>query len=170
LLVGLDELGLRGVLLPTDAGGQHVVDRCLVTILLDVHGGRSDRPRLCRAVIKILLIDSPCAPDEVQTAKAHHHRMLESGEEHAHEADAAEVGDGAYPALKLVDGNAKQVPCDLLGRAIAQRRHGLALVDDEVSTHREIAGTYRNMILIVFLVLVQGKILIDILNVRGGLV
>ncbi len=47
---------------------------------------------------------------EVERTETQHDRLLETGEEHTHEADAGEIVDVALTALKLIDRNAELIP------------------------------------------------------------
>lgn len=96
--------------------------------------------------------------------------MLETSEEHAHEADAREVIDASYALLKLFERDAEKVPVDLcIVLTIAQRGLGLTLVDDVVLANLQIFGTDGDVVLEVFLVFVERVVLVDILHVRRTL-
>ena len=168
LLVGLDELWLRGVLLALYARWQHVVDRCLLGILLYAH--RTGLERAAVGSAQQLVIGSPLAPYQVECTETQHDGLAEVGEEHAHEAYAGEVVDVAFLLLVLVYGNTELIPGDGGLAAVAQRGRVASLVDDEVGAHLQVFGTYAHVILIVFLVFVEGEVLVDVLHVGRRLV
>ena len=160
---------LRGVLLPLDARWQHIVDRQLVVVLLDADGGCGEGAGLCGGIVEVLRIDPPRAAHEVEGGKAQHHGLGETREEHTHETDAGEVADAAHPFLILVYGNTEEVPREGL-HALTRARCRVALVHDEVLADLEILGPDGEMILVVFLVFVEGVVLVDILHIRSALV
>ena len=96
--------------------------------------------------------------------------MLETGHEHAHETYAGEVGDGTYAPFELIQRDTELIPSDGTVFTIAERRLGIALVYDEVMPYDQVFGAYRNAVLIIFFVLVEGVILINVLYIGRGLV
>ena len=166
LLVVLYELGVVGILSASDTWWQHIVDRLLIAVLLDIDRSRRHRTCLCSAIVEVLLIDAPRATYEVEAAETQDDGMLEACEEHTHEADAREVVDAAKALLKLFERDAEKIPVDLgVVLAIAQCGLGLALVDDEVLANLQILRTDGHVVLEVFLVFVECVVLIDILHV-----
>ena len=170
LLVALYELRLRRVGIATDARWQYIVDGCHVVVLLDVHSTDSHLTRLRATIVKTLLVDAPIATHEEQRTEAHHHGMLETGEEHTHEAYRREVVDGTHALLVVVERDAELIPCDATVLAVTQRLRVLTLIDDVVATYDEVFGTYRHLVLIVFLIFVQRVVLVDVLHVGQRLV
>ena len=96
--------------------------------------------------------------------------MLESGEEHTHEANRCEIGDASYPTLVFAQWDAELIPVDRLLLVVAQSACCGALVDDVVAAYLKVFGTYRHLILEVLLVLAQCVVLVDVLNVGRRLV
>ena len=96
--------------------------------------------------------------------------MLETGEEHTHEAHRCEVVDCAELLLVLAQWDAELVPVDGLCLVVAQLVGVLALVYDVVLAHLEVFGADRHAILEELLVLVERVVLVDILNVGCRLV
>ena len=170
LLVALHQLRLCGVLHTRDARRQDVVDRFLVVVLLDVDSAHRHIARVGGAVGEVLGIDAPLAAHQVETAEAEHDGFLESGKEHAHEAYGGEVVDGAHPLLKLVEGDTELIPGHVVVVAVAQGTGAHAAVYDEVLSHHEVFRTDGDVILVVFLILIEGEVLVDVLHIGGGLV
>ncbi len=96
--------------------------------------------------------------------------MLETSEEHTHEAYRREVVDGAHALLVVVERDAELIPRDATVLAVTQRLRVLTLIDDVVATYDEVFRTYRHLILIVFLILVQRVVLVDVLHVGQCLI
>ena len=169
LLVGLRQLRLRGVCDTGDAWRQHVVDRFLVVVLLDVDGTNLQRTAV-QPVGERLLIDAPFATHQVQAAEAQHDGLAELGEEHTHETDAGEVADATHTVFRLVEGYAELVPAHGFLLAVAQRSRIFPDVGNEVMAQPHVLRTDADVILIVALILVQRIVLVDVLHVRIGLV
>ena len=91
------------------------------------------------------------------------------GQEHTHETDARQV-DGALLAGVLRQRDAELVPLHRLATAIAQGDCGLTDVRDEVLAHLHVLRTDAHLVLQVALILVQRIVLVDVLNVRIGLI
>ena len=170
LLVALDELWLGGVLHTRDARRQYVVDRCLVVVLLDVDGADRHVAGVGCAVGEVLRINPPLSPDEVEASESHDDGLLEVGEEHAHEPDRCEVADGTHLLLVPVEWYSELIPCDIVSLPVSQCSASHPAVDDEVVSHDEVFGPDGDVVLVVFLILVEGVVLVDILHVGGGLV
>ena len=96
--------------------------------------------------------------------------MLETGEEHTHEAYRREVVDGTHALLVVVERDAELIPRDATVLAVTQGLRILTLVDDVVATNDEVFRTYRHLVLIVFLVLIERVVLVDVLHVGQRLV
>ena len=170
LLVSLGKLRLSRVLLTTDAWRHHVVDRSLIIVLLNIHSCCGKGAATGSRVVESLLVYTPFATHKVETTKSQYDRMLETCEEHTHEADACEVVDGAHLVGIFLKRNAELIPCGCSLIAITQWSIIHSLVYDIVFAHYEVLRTNADMILIVFLVFVESVVLVDILNVRSSLI
>ena len=170
LLVSLGKLRLCRVLLTTDAWRHHVVDRSLVVVFLNIHSSCGKGAATRSGVVESLLVYTPFATHKVETTKSQYDRMLETCEEHTHEADACEVVDGAHFVGIFLQRNAELIPCGCSLLAISQWSCIHTLVYDVVFAHYEVLRTNAYTILIVFLVFVEGVVLVDILNVRSCLI
>ena len=170
LLVSLGKLRLSRVLLTTDAWRHHVVDRSLVVVFLNIHSSCGKGAATRSGVVESLLVYTPFATHKVETTKSQYDRMLETCEEHTHEADACEVVDGAHFVAIFLQRNAELIPCGCSLLAITQWSCIHTLVYDVVFAHYEVLRTNAYTILIVFLVFVEGVVLVDILNVRSCLI
>ena len=170
LLVALDELGLCGVLLTTDARRQDVVDGLLVVVLLDTDGADGHLSRLGTAGER-LFVDAPFAAHEVERTEAQHDGLFEVGAEHAHEAYAGEAADRAHLPLEVLDGDAELIPGRLL-RVVVVAQVGVcdALVDDVVLPDDEVFGTDADVVLVILLVLVECVVLVDVLDIGCRLI
>ena len=163
LLVVLHELCLRWVLTTSDAWRQDVVDWLLLGILLDTHGTRLQGSAIGSA--ERLVVGTPGATHEVERTEAHDDRLLEVGEEHAHEADAGEVVDIAHLRLILIHWDAELVPRHGLLVAVRQARGVFSLVHDIVLAHHEVLRAHAHVVLEVLLILIERIVLVDVLHV-----
>ena len=178
LLIILGELGLRWVGGTADARGQHVGHGLALGVLLDVDGTHLEHARLCAGRgLQVLLILAPFAAHEVERSEAQHDGLLESGEEHAHEADGGEVVDGSHLLLILGERYAILIPTDGERVAVAQLGIIVTMVDDVgvFRLHAAVVGLQLvvadgDAILIVALILVERIVLVDVLHVGAGLV
>ena len=170
LLVALDELRLGGVGIATYSGRQHIVHGKLVVVLLDVDGADRETSRLRSRVVDVLLVDAPLAIHQLERSESEHDGMLEAREEHAHEADGGEVVDGTHAALVVVDGDAELIPGNMVGETVSKGRLRLAFVDNVVLADHKVLRTQGDMILVVFLVLVERVVLVDVLDVGRSLI
>ena len=148
---------------------QHVVDGAAVVVLLDVdgtdiHGAAIGGTR------QLLLILAPLAAHQVEGTEAEHDGLAELGEEHAHKADAGEVADATHAVLVFAQRDAELVPLDRFLVAVAQRGGILADVSDVVMSQAHVFGADAHPILIVALILVERKVLVDVLHVGVALV
>ena len=169
LLVGLGELGLRGVGDARDARRQHVVDGAFVVVFLNIDGTDLQRTAV-GAGGQGLVVDAPLATHQFEGTEAQHDGALELSKEHAHEADAGKVGDATFATGVLRQGDAELIPLHRLMAAVAQRDTGLADVGDEVLSQLHVLRTDAHLILEVTLILVQRVVLVDVLHVGIGLV
>ena len=92
-------------------------------------------------------------------------RCLESGHKHTHETYGGEVLNVAHPLLITCQWNGELIPCRHLRLTIARMHISNLLIGDEVFTHQHRVGMNSNVILEVTLVLVQGVILVDVLDI-----
>ena len=121
-------------------------------------------------MVEALLVGPPLAVHEVEGGKAQHHGALEACEEDAHEADGGEVVDVALLALVLVHGYAEEVPGVFVRFAVARLLHRHALVGDVVASHLHVVGRDAHTVLVVFLVLVEREVLVDVFHVGRGFI
>ena len=114
---------------------------------------------------------------QVEAAEAQRDGALEASEEHAHEADAGEVVDGAHLVFPLLQGDAVLIPAHGERVAVAQLGVVVAVIHDVrvVALHAPVvvlqlpvADGYA--VLVVALILVQRVVLVDVLHVGAALV
>ena len=96
--------------------------------------------------------------------------MGKARKEHAHEAYAREVVDGAYLLLVLPEWYAELVPCGGTLLTVAQCRCVYSFVNNMVLSHHHVLRSYAHMVLEVFLILVERIVLVYVLYVGSGLV
>ena len=96
--------------------------------------------------------------------------MLESCEEHTHEAHGGEVADGSDAFFILSERNAELIPMYGFRLLIAQRSCVGTHVHDVVLANLEVLRTDGDAILEILLIFVERVVLIDILHVRCRLV
>ena len=178
LLVLLSELLLVGILHAADARRQDVGHRLALGVLLHVDGTHLHRSCLStRTGLQVLLVLSPLTLHQVETAEAEGDGLLEARQEHTHEADGGEVADAAHLLLPLRQRYAILIPAHGLGLAVAQLGAVVAVVHDVgvvallpvvVGLQLVVADGYA--VLIVALILVEGVVLVDVLDVRTGLI
>ena len=177
LLIGLYELGLRGVCHTVNAWRQHVVHRCLVIVLLDVHGTHLHRTTLGTACTEALLVEAPLSAYEVEGSEAQYDGLLETRHEHTHEADAGQVADATLLVLILRQGNAELVPVHA-GRITVTELHatGTHVGDETVGRRSPVAIGIEylwrdaHLILEIALKLIEGEVLIEVFHIRAALV
>ena len=161
-----------------DARRQDVGDGLSLGVLLDVDGADLHRTRLgAGAGLKVLLVLSPLSAHEVQASEAQCDGLLESGEEHSHEADAGEVVDAAHLPLPFCQGYAVLVPAHGERVVVAQLGVVVAVVDDigvlallSAVVGLQLVVADGDAVLVVALVLVEGIVLVDVLDVGSRLV
>ena len=177
LLVLRYQLRLSGIGLTAYARRQHIVDRCLGTVLLNTYrlhiqagfrrgiGTRTQRT----AVIETLRVLSPVAANEVEVRKTQVSLMVKARHVNTHEADRLEVTNRTHRlhcCAVAVQGYLKLIPPNRSRLAVAQRHHRLQGIGYMLLTLLHHVGTQFNMVRVVFLVLVEGVIVIDILYIR----
>ena len=155
-----------------DARRQNVVNGVLIIVFFEVHRAHHELAgRSCRHVlIKGLLIVAPLAAYETQRGETQHNRLIEARQEHAYEADRREVADAAVFAFVFAQRNAEQIPFRGRRFAVARFRIDGAHVDNVVLTDLHGRGIDAHTVLIIFFVLVEREILVDIFYVRRRLV
>ena len=178
LLVVLRQLRLRGVGSTADARRQHVGHRLALSVLLNVDGAGLQQTRLGAGTgLQVLLVLAPLAADQVETAEAKHHRLLEASEEHTHETNRGKVVDSAYLLFPFAQRHTVLIPAHGERVAVAQLSIVVAVVYDirfvrllpaVVGLQLVVADGYA--ILVVALILVQCEVLIDVLHVWSGFV
>ena len=172
LLVLLDELCLRGVGDTAYSRRQHIVDGLLLVVFLDVHrshfqgcthGG-------CLTAVERLFVGSPVCLHQVECGKSEDDGFLEAREVHSDESYGGEVRDASLRTLILFQRNTELEPalCPLV--AIAQRGGNASDVGDKVSSHQCVLGMQAHVVVEIFLVFVEGEVLIDVLHIGCGLV
>ena len=95
------------------------------------------------------------------------HGLFEAGEEDAGEADCGEVADAAHSLLELGEGYLELEPLGLLVRAVGDGHERLLAVGDVVAAYLQVLGTDGYFVLEIAFVLVDGVVLVDVLDVRG---
>ena len=165
LLIRLHELWLGWVLLTGNARWQHVVDWCLLSIFLQAY--RTSLQGTARCSAQLLVVGTPLATYEVEGSETQHDRLLETRQEHTHEADAGEIVDVALTTLELIHWDAELIPSHGATCVITQGLRVLSLVNDMVASHHEVFRADAHMILEVLLILIEGIVLVDVLHIRG---
>ena len=176
LLVLRDELRLTGVGLTAHTRRQHIVDRRAGAVFLYVDGLYVNR---CAGVdcrsdrCQIACVHTPVATDKVQRSETQMGLFLETGEVHTHEADGFPVADGAdllHAGAVASERNLELVPCHILGRSVTKRHFADFLLGDMLAAYLHHVGTEDDLVLVVFLVFVEGVVLVDIFYIRreGG--
>ena len=172
MFVRLHELALVGVGHAADARRQDIVDGQFLVVLLNVYGANLERA-CCRgrgAIVEALLVASPVGLDKVEGSETQDNRLLEARHVHTDEADGGEIRDAAYGALEFLQRDAELEPSLRFLVAVAQRCCDVTNVGDEVAPDDGVARVYADVVLEIFLVLIEGVVLVDILHVRRCLV
>ena len=164
LLVRLNQLRLTRILFALDTRRQDIVDRCLLAVLFQTHAACVEGS--ATGCTKRLVIGTPLAHHEVEGTETQHDRFLETGEEHTHEADAGEIVDVALTALKLIDRYTELIPGNGRLGIITPGLAVFTLIYNMIVTYHEIFRTDADTVLEVFLIFVEGIILVDILDIR----
>ncbi len=169
LFVGFYELCLRGVCDTSDARRQDIVDGFLVVVLLDADCADFNNTTTagrCVAVVERLLICSPVALYKVECGKTKDGFFFEACHEDTHEAYACEIAYVSFLALIFLQWDAEEVPCAFICVAITKFHACGSFVGNMVASHHHILWSDTYVILVVFLVFVQGVVLIDVFNIR----
>ena len=172
LLILLQQLRLAGVEHTAHARWQHIVDRLPLAILLDIDG-RDDQLRIGLGwnlgVGKILRIGTPITTHQLEGAEAEHGRIPETGHVHTHEADGLEVPNRAHGLVVAFHRDLEQVPLHCGFLAIHQGHLRRAHIHDVVHADLQILRAQGDLILKIFLGLVEGVIAVDVLHVGRAL-
>ena len=172
LLVVLQYLFLSRLQRTADTRRNHVVDGLLFVVLFEADSRNGNRSAHigCLTRIKGLLVAAPLAIDKVKRSQTQDKGLLETRHKETHETDGGKVVDIALALFVFANRNAEEVPRGLLLITIASGDTGLALIHDIVAAHVHGIGSNSHPILEIFLVFVEGIILIDVLHVGRGLV
>ena len=176
LLVLLHELCLVGVRDACDSRRQDVVDGQFLVVLLDVDGSHLEAcaDGWCLPVVERLFVAAPVGLHEVECGKSEDDGFLESCEVDAYEPDAGEVRDASHGALVFLQGYSELEPTFRPLVAIAQGGDDASDVGDVVASDDGVLRVQADVVLEVFLVLVECEVLVDVLHVGrclvGGLV
>ena len=172
LLVVLQHLVLSRLNRAANARGQDIVHRLFVVVLFEVHGAHHELSRRSRrhVLIKRLTIVTPLTAYEAQRGKTQHNRLIEARHEHTHEANRRKVADTTVFAFVFAQRNAEQIPFRGGRLAVARFRVDGAHVDNVVLSDLHRRWIDAHAVLIVFFVLVEGEILVDIFHIRRRLV
>ena len=172
LFVVFGQLALCRIHYAADARRQYVVHRCLVVVFFDVdsryfhasvRGGHF-------AGIKSLFVGTPFGFHQIQCGETKDDGLFETGQEHTHEPYAREIVDVAHFLLVFGKRYAELIPIHLFRVAVAELDACRTFVHDMVLPHNEVFRTDADFILVIFLVLVQCVVLIDVFHVGCGLV
>ena len=158
----MHQLRLCGVLRTLYSRRHGVVYRHFLGVLLKAHRTHRHLARCRCRVCEVLFIHAPFTPYEVEVGETQHDRLLETVHEHTHEAHTREVIDCSHLVFVFSQWYSELIPSGVSALSVAQRGRCLALVDDEVAAHLKVFRAYRDVILIVFLILVQREVLIDV--------
>ena len=90
---------------------------------------------------------------------------LEAGHEHADKADCLEILNRTDLLLRLCQRHLELVPHGTPLLSVAQGNGGLALVGDVVLAHYQTVGAERYAVLVIAFILVEGVVLVDVLNI-----
>ena len=171
LLVELRHLRLTGVDDSCNSGWQHVVHRRAAGVLLNVYRLHI---QLCTGIhhcpqrVEVFVVVAPLAAHQVQRRQTQVGLVAEAGQVQAHEADGLEV---AYRAHRLHGSTVaakrylKLIPRYLLRLTVAKRYFRHFLLGDMLPSHLHHVGAQDDLILEVFLVLVQRVVFVDVLYV-----
>ena len=144
LFVVLAQLRLAGIYDAAYSGGQHVVHGFSVAVLLYVYGRHCEVARNGWGGVVFgcngLLIGAPVATYELHCGKAQCYGLAERGHIHTQKTYGCEVAYVAHGFVIVLHGDAKLVPIDTLGIAVAQFGANGALVGDVVAAHLHILG------------------------------
>ena len=173
LFVFLRQLRLAGVGFARYAGRQHIVHRRFFIVLFDAHRrhvhGTDSRRRIGR-VVQRFGVTAPFATNQFECTETQKCRFGKSVHKHTHEAYRFEIANRADFLFVLANRNFELIPSNIFGFAVFEfdMRHNL--IGDKIVAHFHGCRPQTDTILIVFFVLVQRIILIDILDIghRGS--
>ena len=164
LLVILYQLWLCWIVSTTYSRWKDIVYRLFIVVFFNTNSTYIHSTR-ARNVIQVLLIYTPISTHKVEISHANNDRFLEIGEEHTHKSNTCEIVYCANSTFKLTHWNTELIPSDMLFLSILELWRCFSLVYDEVSTHNHIRRTQRYAVLVILFILIQGVVLIDILNI-----
>ena len=170
LLIALNNLGLTAIDDAGLTGRQNIVDRLARGIGLNIDLVNADAT-VCRTVttrIQVKLVVAPFALHEFERCKAQVGLILKAPHEHSHETDCGEVLNRANLLLIVEQGNRELVPGNLLRNAIAREHISDMNVGNVVLADYHRIGMDSHAILEIVLIIIQGIILVDILNIGSG--
>lgn len=128
-------------------------------------------------VPKPLLIYAPLATYQVERTETQYDRLLEARHKHTHKAHTGKIADATHLAFVLGKGDAELVPVNAGGIAVTQLDPAGTHIGDKaigrghtITVGFEYLGTDTHLVLVVALVLVQGVVLVDILNIGTALI
>ena len=172
LLIVFKHLLLSGFDATADARRKHVVDRSFLVVFLKVHRTYHHFARLSTesSGVERLFVVAPFSAHQVECRQTQHDWLVKARHEHAHEADGREIVDASVATLVLVNGDAEEIPLRFGRLAISSLRIDGATIYDIVLSHLHGVRTDLHTILVVFLVFVEGIVLIDILHIGSDFV
>src|SRR5690606_22109112 len=110
-------------------------------------------------------VSSPAAADHPEVRKAQYNGLSEISQYHADIPDRLEPADVAEPVFKFPDRDTKQVPCNTLSIDLGRR---INAVNDVFAAHPQLTGTEVDVVLVVFLQLVQRVVRVEVFVVGIG--
>ena len=169
LLVKLRDLRLAAIDDTRHARRQYIIDRLTRGVLLDIHRVDTDAAisRLLPTHVEVILVVAPFSTHELQRSEPQVGCRFETGHEHAHETDGGEVLNTSHLFLVICQRNSELVPCGLLRFTITGVNIGHLLVS-HIFRHTPLQRGFVkiNTILEIAFILVEGIILVDILDIR----
>ena len=165
MLIRLHYLWLCWVFLTVYTRWHYIVDRCLLCIFLQAY--RTCLQGSARCGTQLLVVGTPLATHEVEGSETQYDRLLETCQEHTHEADAGEIVDVTLATLELIHRDAELIPSYRATCVITQGLRVLSLVHNMVASHHEVFRADAHMILEVLLILIEGIVLVDVLHIRS---
>ena len=142
LLVELCHLRLTRIYDSGDARRQHVVHRRAACVFLNVHGIDGERAfsRSIAALVEVVVVGAPLAADKFKRSKTQVCGLLETGHEHANEADGGEIADASHHLVIFLQRYLELIPHHRHLLSVAHALHDAALVGDMVLAHLEVFG------------------------------
>ena len=172
LLVLGNQLGLTRIRLTTHTRWQHIVNRQTGTVFLDIdrlHVDRCTRVHRYTYRRQVAVVLSPVAAHQVQGRETQVRLFVEARHVHSHEADALPVAYGAdllHVRRVAAQRYLELIPGHHLRLAVAQIHFRLFLLHNMLRAHFHHLRTQLDPVLVVFLVLVERVILVDIFDIR----